>query len=99
MSRAQGHVGLCSHPGGASAEASLWLGTAGDAEEVMRAFCEPRLAVFLQFGHTELSFLALPFRDSYKLLFSEHVSHGARLAQESASSCPCSEFAPGSPKT
>lgn len=65
----------------------------------MRAFHEPRLTVFLQLIHTELCFFALLFHDLYKLLFSECVFHGARLAQESASSCPCSEFGPGSPKT
>lgn len=65
----------------------------------MRAFYKPRLTVFLQLTHTELSFLALLFHDLYKLLFSKRVFHGARLAPESASSCPCSEFGLGSPKT
>lgn len=79
---------------------SIFLaGDCRSAEEVMRAFCEPRLTVFLQLTHTELCFLAPLFHDLYKLLCSDCVFHGARLAQESASSCPCSEFGPGSPKT
>lgn len=82
-----------------SAEASFCLGAAGNAEEVMRAFYEPRLAVSLQLAHTELYCLALLFHHLYKLLFSDRIFHGARLAQKSASSCPCSEFGPGSPKT